>query len=229
MIQKLEWDSNFFGYKIGKFTTEDSEKFDELKFKVESSLYKLVYLFSNEKLDFENIKLVDTKLTFIKETKNIHVYECNNIKRFENGKDSFELLQELALMSGLYSRFKLDKNFKKNEYESLYKQWIYNSVYKNKAMDIIIYEENSIILGFTTLEKKTNDLLDISLVAVDENARGKNIGTKLINYTINHGSKRGFNKIQVVTQQNNLPAVNLYKKCGFEIIKKEYIYHYWNL
>jgi ribosomal protein S18 acetylase RimI-like enzyme len=165
----------------------------------------------------------------IKDIESLSYIKINNLKKFEKGKDDFKTLEKLTLLSGTYSRFRLDKHFKKKEYESLYKQWIYNSVYKEKALEVIVYKENNSILGFTTLEKKTNNLLDISLVAVDETARGKKIGTQLIEYSINYALKNGYSKIQVVTQQNNLPAVNLYKKCGFRIKSTEYIYHYWNL
>lgn len=229
MIKKLNWDSEFFGYKIGKYSLKDLDKSDFKKFKIESDQYRLIYVFSKQKLDYQGLDLVDTKLTFEKETKESNCLECDNLKLFELETDNFKTLEKLALASGVYSRFKLDRKFKDNEYNRLYQEWIKNSVYGQKAMAIIIYKENNNILGFTTLERKSDSLLDISLVAVDENARGKKIGTKLIEYSTNHGLKKGFNKIQVVTQQNNLPAVNLYKKCGFKIKSTEYIYHYWNL
>jgi dTDP-4-amino-4,6-dideoxy-D-galactose acyltransferase len=188
-----------------------------------------VYVFSSIKLDYENLKLVDTKLTFSKDLKKMIIPQDGNLQLFKKGKHNFEKLEKLALVSGEFSRFKLDDNFNKNDYHSLYKQWIYNSVYKQKALNTMIYTEENKILGFTTLEKKTNLLCDISLVAVDEKARGKKIGRKLIDYTIFQASNKHFNKIQVVTQQNNIPAVGLYKKCGFRLTKTEYIYHYWRL
>jgi len=229
MIKKLNWDSDFFGYEIGKFRLTDFEKWDFKKFKNKSEKYRLVYVFSKQKIEFQELDLVDTKLTFEKTIKESNCLGCDNIKLFKLDIDNFKTLEKLALASGVYSRFKLDRNFRDNEYKRLYKEWIKNSVYGQKSMAIIIYKENNNILGFTTLEQKTNNLLDIGLVAVNENARGKRIGSRLIEYSANHGLKKGFNRIQVVTQQNNLPAVKLYEKCGFKIKSTEYIYHYWNL
>tara|TARA_R110002050_G_scaffold263499_3_gene404055 strand:+ start:1068 stop:1760 length:693 start_codon:yes stop_codon:yes gene_type:complete len=230
MITKLEWDSNFFGFDIGKCIVEDCNGFNFPKFKEESNSYKLVYIISRERIEMKDIKLVDTKLTFVKEIKNNHhSYNDSNLNIFNASTDSFETLKKLAIASGEYSRFNVDSNFDKNDFESLYKQWIYNSVFKHKALKTIIYKENNKILGFSTLEKISDTDGNIGLVAVDINARGKKIGSKLIEHTISMAKREHLKNIQVVTQQHNLPAVNLYKNCGFISSKTEYIYHYWHL
>lgn len=230
MITKLEWDSNFFGFEIGKCIIEDCRCFDVLKFKEEANSYKLVYIVTNEIIKFKDIKLVDTKLTFSKKLENIPlVKKDSNLKTFDKSIDCFETIEKLAIVSGEYSRFRVDPNFNKNDFESLYKQWIYNSVFNHKALKTLIYKENNKILGFSTLEKLSDSLGNIGLVAVDINERGKKIGNKLINHTILKAKCENFKNIQVITQKDNLPAVNLYKKCGFILNETQFIYHYWHL
>ena len=228
-INKLDWDSNFFGYTIGRVDVESPKAFDFPKFKKNAAAYKLVYLFADQKIESSKVQLVDTKLTFSKQLEHANLDETNEVSIFTKGKDDFEKIEKLALQSGKYSRFKIDSNFKNNEYELLYKKWIRNSIYEEKALEVAIFKDKEEILGFLTLEKKSDSLCDIGLVAVDQNARGKKIGTKLINFATSQGVKKGFKDIQVVTQLENLPAKNLYEKCGFQISKTEYIYHYWNL
>ncbi|MCL5247324.1 GNAT family N-acetyltransferase [Cellulophaga sp. 20_2_10] len=228
-IIKLDWDSDFFGYTIGRVDVKSPGAFDFPKFKKNAALYRLVYLFSDQKIESSKVQLVDTKLTFSKQLEHANLDENSKVSIFLKGKDDFKKIEKLALQSGKYSRFKIDLNFKKNEYELLYKKWIRNSIYEEKAIEVAIFKDSQEILGFFTLEKKSDSLCDISLVAVDQNARGKKIGTKLINFAISQGVKKGFKDIQVVTQLENLPAKNLYEKCGFKICKTEYIYHYWNL
>ncbi|WP_445958146.1 GNAT family N-acetyltransferase [Yeosuana sp.] len=229
MIERQEWDSNFFGYQIGKLALNNPDNFNFEVFEKKSNPYKLVYVFSSKKLKFEHLHLVDTKVTFLKEIEYLEDHNTSNIVLFNKNEDDFKVLEELALSSGEYSRFKIDKNFINGEYEVLYKEWIRKSVDKETFLDIIVYKENKHILGFTTLEGKGQSISNIGLVAVNQKERGKKIGTKLINFTVNHAFIKGFKEIQVITQQDNSPAMSLYEKCGFIISKTEYIYHYWNL
>ena len=228
MIYRLEWDSRFFKHEIGKINVSNPKDFDLVNFQKKSFPYKLVYIFSNERLIYDCLKLVDTKLTFLRKTQKLSV-QTSNLTFFNLEKDSFESLEKLALLSGEYSRFQIDENFKSGEYKNLYKQWIYNKVFQEEDLDIIIYKEDNLILGFTILEKINHMLCNISLVAVDSKSRGKKIGTKLIEFTINQAFINNFQWIKVITQQNNTPATNLYRKCNFKLDKTEYIYHYWNL
>jgi dTDP-4-amino-4,6-dideoxy-D-galactose acyltransferase len=228
-IKKLDWDSNFFGYTVGRYDLESHKSFNFSKFKENTPRYKLVYLFADKKIVSSKLQLADTKITYVKKLEHSNLEDSNKVSIFIKGKDDFETIEKLALQSGKYSRFNNDLNFKNNEYELLYKKWIRSSIYEEKALEVTIYKENEEILGFLTLEKKSDSLCDIGLLAVNEIARGKKIGTKLINFAISQGVKKGFKEIQVVTQLDNLPAKCLYEKFGFKISKTEYIYHYWNL
>lgn len=229
MIKRLEWDSEFFGYNVGVIDLTESSKFNFKEFKKESFGFTLTYIFSPSKLNYKGLKLADEKVTFLKE--NIKPVQNNekNLGFFNIKRDCYKSLEALALESGVYSRFKLDKNFRNNEYDRLYKKWINNTVFENKTLNIVTFKEDEHILGFTTLIKKSKTLCDISLVAVDKNSRGKMIGTKLIQESEKQAFINGFKNIQVVTQKNNKPAVNLYLKCGFKLESTKYIYHYWNL
>src|SRR5690606_2664394 len=130
--------------------------------------------------------------------------------------------------SGEFSRFKVDNNFSNNEYEKLYSEWLIGSINKRLATDIIVKRLDGKIVGFVTLTKKNVELADIGLVAVDSSYRGKGIGKELIFQVISLAKSQGYKKIQVVTQLDNRPANNLYKKCGFKKFSLTFIYHIWN-
>lgn len=230
-IEKLNWDSKFFGYPIGKI---DIQSFDELnvpEFKKESLDYKLVYIFSKESFENNGFHLVDKKVIYYQD--NISSikfnYQNTNIQSFDKRKHDIDQLTKLALESGAYSRFKIDSNFRHNEYEKLYKEWIIKCVNKVLAFEILVSINNDEILGFITLSEKTEKTADIGLVAVHKNARGMGIGTDLIRKTIQKAASRNFTTIQVVTQADNRPAVSLYTKNNFLLKEKTNIYHYWNL
>ena len=56
-------------------------------------------------------------------------------------------LKDLALKSGVFSRFYLDENFNNNEYNKLYNIWIGKSITGEISFDIILAKDIN-ILGF---------------------------------------------------------------------------------
>ena len=51
MIQRLDWDSDFFGYEVGKLEIVDIINFNFDVFKNEAKKFKLVCVFSNLELN----------------------------------------------------------------------------------------------------------------------------------------------------------------------------------
>ncbi len=231
LINRLDWDSDFFGYEVGKIELTKSSNFNLEYFRKIVKPYKLVAIFSKEQLQEKSITLVDTKIVLSKGLKNeeIQDFSYKNIHSFEYSKSGYESLKKLALLSGVYSRFNIDKNFKNNEYEKLYLKWIDNLVLTQPAFDICVYMEENDILGFTSIEKKEETLADIGLVAVSSSVRGKGVATKLIHSALQSAALHKYDAIQVVTQKENTPAIKLYEKCGFKQSELTYVYHYWNL
>ncbi|MBX5317493.1 GNAT family N-acetyltransferase, partial [Staphylococcus caprae] len=49
-------------------------------------------------------------------------------------------------------------------------------------------------------------------------ARGKGVGTRLLNFAEKKAQKEGFNKLSLTVVKDNDKALNLYKKFGFSIV-----------
>lgn len=62
------------------------------------------------------------------------------------------------------------------------------------------------------------DLPDAELlsIVVSEDGRGKGVASQLINTSFEECLKRGIKRVKVLVAADNLPANNLYKKCGFK-------------
>jgi len=228
-IERLEWDSLFFGYEVGKMQINNQEKLNLDFFFKQAKKFKLIYVFSESDLFISKFKLVDKKVIFHQEIKNFNSEKEIVIESFNKDFHDFDQLKELALESGVYSRFLIDKNFKNNEYNKLYSRWIENAVDKINSFDVIIESKDEKIIGFTTLNKKSAILADLGLVAVSKEYRGLGIGKKIINESIQRSKQAGFKEIQVVTQLDNKAAIQLYTSANFKIAKITNIYHFWNL
>ncbi len=61
-----------------------------------------------------------------------------------------------------------------------------------------------------------NNRLIITQLLVKEAYRGKGIGRKLIEFAKGIAEKEDFRLITLETQSCNIPAIEFYKKCGFE-------------
>lgn len=60
----------------------------------------------------------------------------------------------------------------------------------------------------------------IDSIAVAPMARGKGIGTELLNYAITHAKQNGFKKVGLLVDLENPNAQKLYERIGFKLGKK---------
>lgn len=228
-IERLEWDSVFFGYEVGKIQINSQDIINFDVFFEQAKKYKLIYVYSDVTLTDSRFKLVDRKVIFYQKIKKEKPERNPIMETFNKEVHDYNQIKQLALESGVYSRFFLDQNFNCNEYVRLYSRWIKNAVNKVNTFDVIVAIKNNDIIGFTTLNKKSDVLSDIGLVAVSKEFRGLGIGKKIINESIWRAKQSGFNEIQVVTQLENIAAMRLYTSTNFKIEKTTNIYHFWNI
>lgn len=232
-LEDVQWDSDFFGYKVGKVAVTTDNELEVQRLLTENNSYRLIYVFADRALELPKsvAKLVDRKVTMHQPISK-HILDIRSglqITAFDLEKDSYQELEQLALLSGLFSRFKTDENFTNNEYNRLYSEWIHNSVFKKSAFEILVAKMDDKITGFITLEKKTDTLSAIGLIAVAPQAQGQGIGFALIQEAKKRSSTHSFTEIQVVTQADNSPAFHLYQKADFNKTEMKYIYHHWNI
>ena len=145
-----------------------------------------------------------------------------------NTNASKEQIYKLAFESGKFSRFKLDNNFQQNEFEALYKIWVDNSFSKEIADEILVYKEQSAILGFITYKIIENYAI-IGLLGVCYEQQGKGIGRKLLEAVENVLSDKQIKELRIPTQLQNEQACGFYTKLGYNIIEETTIKHYWKL
>lgn len=233
----LEWDSNFFGYKISAFYPDSITPagLAGIIQKFRDDNIRLAYCFVNP---FDTISChsfssfalvpVDEKTTFTKISVGVPDYEKQpKIVSYDKFSAS-EKLKYLTLQSGVFSRFKIDPGFTDNEYEKLYIAWIEKSVKREMADEILVYQENDEMYGFITLKgDKKAGLGTIGLLAVDEKMRGKSIGKQLLNAAEHYFLNSGIKAVNVVTQKKNRVACAFYESNGYRISEITNIYHVW--
>ncbi|MEJ8804376.1 GNAT family N-acetyltransferase [Pontibacter sp. H249] len=86
-----------------------------------------------------------------------------------------------------------------------------------------IAEQNGKVAGVLVLQPQGNEA-EIMNVAVEESLQGKGIGKRLVEFAINLAKQQSIHQLIVYTGNSTLPALALYKRCGFktESIDKGY-------
>src|SRR2546430_17195335 len=82
--------------------------------------------------------------------------------------------------------------------------------------DFAVYEENREVLGCVALSIIWADLTEVRSLAVEQNQRGKGIGSKLVQWCIGEARRLGIRKLMSLTYEQRF-----FEKLGFEVVPKE--------
>ena len=112
-----------------------------------------------------------------------------------------------------------DENFSNNFDEKFYLEYI-------KNQRVIVAENQKNIVGYI-LFNQILDEAEIYKIVVSKNFRNKQIAFKIIEFLLDELKKIVVKKIFLEVRKSNIPAISLYKKCGFINIR-EIIDYYTN-
>ena len=228
-ILVLQWDSEFFGLRIGRVNLQTKTDVEQLlsRHKELKQQFDLLYVFDINAVSFtaDGARLVDEKILYSKpcEPRQKHAEVS-----FYKGTTPSDNLYRLALVCGGCSRFKLDERFPKGSYERLYHRWIENACPKEGSnKQILLFKDaHDVARGMITIDYQ-GELGHIGLVAVDTEVQHQGIGSKIMSTLDGYLFERGIKTIEVPTQTANTDAVRWYEKNGFVVQSKTPIYHWW--
>ena len=231
----LDWDSKFFGKRIGRIDMESKNESDIRNIASSHPDIALFYIFDSTERQLslsESIpecKLADIKVVYQLSLKDAPVRSLDHsqvtLGEYSLLYTSVEL-ENLTYQSGEFSRFKTDLSFPPTDFFRLYKEWIDGSVSRRLADKIYIATSNKQIVGMVTVKFNQQEA-HIGLIAVRKDFRGMNVGTQLLEYVKKESQQRNILYIFVPTQKQNESACKFYERNGFSIHTVTHIYHYW--
>jgi dTDP-4-amino-4,6-dideoxy-D-galactose acyltransferase len=226
----LAWDTEHFGFTTAKLSP-GCDLPSALHLLREDGV-TLAYLFVNEgdhdlfqKARSLGGQHVDEKRTFAGSLAKIADGSVSEIYTYAS-HELHDDLRDLAIESGLYSRFRVDPRFPRDRFESLYTQWIKSSIEGRIAKAVLVATEKDHLVGMVTVGVKEGRA-DIGLIAVANTARGRGLGGQLVRAAAQWGLSYGLTDGQVVTQGANQEACRLYLRCGYHQEKVEHVFHFW--
>jgi GNAT superfamily N-acetyltransferase len=139
----------------------------------------------------------------------------------------------LARNAFRHSHYYLDPRIKPSAAENLYAEWIRNDCQGRATISLVAEAHGKPIGYFAAINDKTLYLhtgrrrFHIDLVIVDPAHQGHGLATSLVQYGIRCAAQLGAEILTVSTQQENLPAIALYNRCGFETKEHYVTLHRW--
>lgn len=232
-VDFLDWDSEFLGIPVVRMSaaTVDPRGLREGIASLRMKGVGLVYLFLDAPLserDAAQLRAypVDEKLTYrIPIDGSCHGEIAPAVTPYIPEMPLGDL-EDLALQSGLWSRFRVDPDFPREKFVELYRLWLRRSITKEIADEVLTISETRRVCALITLSE-AGHTGRIGLLAVDAGFRGRGFGTQLVNAAKHWFWSRRLTYGEVVTQKANLAACKLYESCGFRVHRVEYLYHLW--
>lgn len=232
----LDWDSEHFGVKVAEVTVPEMpvSELRELLADLRGWGVELVYWPARPGGEEGRAAvralggaLVDEKTTFLARLDPTaeEKEQLVPVVSYRRGT-SPAVMESLAIASGEYSRFAMDTRIPRQKFVELYRLWMRGSIAGELADEVLVIEDDDGVAGMITLRHK-GDRGDIGLIAVDARCRGKRYGEALVRAAKRRFARAGYEHCQVVTQGSNVPACNLYLKCGFRVETKVDYYHFW--
>lgn len=86
---------------------------------------------------------------------------------------------------------------------------------------IFFVREQKNILGTVALMKLEEGIFELTKMAVVPAAQGKNIGQRLMQYTLDYARSKGWSKLIIYSNRKLENAIHIYKKYGFREIPIE--------
>jgi len=226
MIEILPWDSEFFGFRIGRLRAESltpALASDAKQWCRANDVSCLYFLGEGEPTDgpegfhvAEGFHVVDERVTFRWDAQLVEE-KPEAVRTFQ--PDDLEHLEAIARCSHRDTRFYHDPEFSRERCDDLYATWIRRSC-EGWADAVFVAIDQGRPAGYLTCTGNS-----IGLVAVAEAARGRGLGKQLVNAAQRHLYASGAAYAEVVTQGRNQAARKLYSGRGFQVVNTKYWYH----
>jgi len=232
IAEVLEWDSEFFGFRIGRVRTPDftPESAQQLASWARRNGLRCLY-FLVDAADSRSIRVAeDAGFRHV----DVRVTRGRSLggslaapPEIEPARaEDLPALREIARRSHRASRFYQDPGFPDGRCDALYERWLERG-FEEPDQQVLVIRQSEQPLGYIVCGGLTGPCGRISLVAVAAGASGAGLGESLARGGLALMAARGCERAEVVSQGRNVPANRLYERMGFLTLRMEHWLHLW--
>jgi dTDP-4-amino-4,6-dideoxy-D-galactose acyltransferase len=233
-VEFLDWDSRFFGLRIGKLTSlpdslaalqaamdiADRDRIDCVYALVPADAIETGWLLQRAGFVARDVRLEFAR-TLNSESGSADVREWS-----EADLPPLERIAETAFGT---TRFAADPGFPGDSVANLYRTWVGNSC-RGFAQAVLVEGPVGSPHGFVTLnQEKAANVARIGLIGIAAERRSMGVGKRLVASALGWAVDRGCREMHVATQAVNVGAQRLYQRTGFITVSASTWYHCWPL
>lgn len=231
----LDWDSDHFGFPIGRITSARITRDLVLSSRewAEKHSVRCLY-FLGDPADPQLLPVVkECNFDFVDARVTLQLELPADRNRLREGAVEIRQAREcdlpqmmdLAAVSHRDTRFFLDSRFPEARSRDLYRKWIARDVYAER---VLVAKPNEDILGYVSLTSPdAENHVSLSLIAVAEKARGQGVGSALLEAALRVAAESYPCRVSVATRAANITAQRLYQSAGFRTNACQYWFHCW--
>jgi dTDP-4-amino-4,6-dideoxy-D-galactose acyltransferase len=238
--QFLQWDTDFFGRRIGRIEAH----------RLESELINSIYCWSEEHTidclyfladsnDPQTIRLAEVhgfRLVEVRITLERKLKDWNPETRPRSANDVFTravraedipIVKSIARNSYVDSRFYFDENFPEDKWQAYYETWVEKSCRGGADLALVAEKEGEVVGYITGLVDKTTHEGIYELTGVEEAARKSGVGQELFRSGLDWYVRSGIESMWVATQGRNIATQRMIQRNGFITRFCQLYYHKW--
>jgi len=231
----LEWDSNFFGKRIGRARVNrlDQAAAAEIRSWCRANEIDCLYFLADSAdpattrlAENMHFRLVDIRLT-LEQNAGPRGASGPSLSRIRSvNEQDVPALRRIAKTSHRDSRFYYDGHFPAETCDEMFGIWIEKSC-RGSAQNVFVAEDEGKPVGYITCHLDSPQTGQIGLISVQNDTQGKGLGRELVCQAMRWFGEQDVKTVRVVTQGRNTRAQRLYQRCGFVTRSVELWYHGW--
>lgn len=234
VIELLPWDSDFFGFAVGRVDPRDLPIVD-VQDEARRRGIRCVYCTCDSSdaaaliaAGDARFLLADVRVNMRRPVQDfmapmVPTEEVPAVTPVRHA--DLQALEAIAAELAAYSRFAFDPHFGARTSRRLYKAWLAASC-RGRADVVLVARAEGGPLGFVTC-RIVAARGHIELVAVRSDQGGRGVGSALVSRALQWFGDSGVREVDVVTQGRNPRAINFYTRCGFRLDNVQLVYHGW--
>jgi dTDP-4-amino-4,6-dideoxy-D-galactose acyltransferase len=228
MIERLGWDSAFFGFGVGRLPSGPLSSEEAAKCRREAVTGGIACVYylapagdpqSWAHAIANGFSPVDVRIEL----------ECDDafpdVPAEIAGEDQIPALQEIASDAFAQSRFFTDRRFPREKARELFSIWIDRGV-REQGFFTTIARDGKDLAAFVSA-RVSGSAGRVELVAVGEGFRSRGLGRTALKSAVAELGRRGALRVRVATQAANVPAQRLYQAAGFRTVDVGLWLHGW--
>ena len=235
----LEWDSEFFGYRIARYRGSRCRSEDVAAILAECRAEGIdcVYVLADV-ADTESIRALQENRAYMADARVTFGADASTGIGFEAASggghavrpavdSDVPALASIAAVSHRDTRFYADGHFAAERCDHLYQVWIEKSCQGHADAVLVAEDDAHQPIGYVTCHGKGAARGHIGLIAVKEEDRGDGVGRALLQAAFEWFASNRVASVTAATQLRNVRALRFYGRAGLSISCVELWFHLW--